>query len=97
MTKKIAAILIRDPDRIGTTLPLVEHMHNDGCRFELFFIGFGPCQLAESDLARLGRLQERGIVLYTDAPEGGLRDGVCRIDNQAIAGHLHRADAVIPL
>ena len=97
MNKKKAAILIRDPDGIDTKLPLVERMHPCGYRFELFFIGFDPRRLSENDLARLTRLQEQGIVLFTDTPEEGLHRGFKRVDHHTIAEHLQDADVVIPL
>ncbi len=97
MKEQTAAILIRDPRGIGAKLPLVEGLHRCGRRFDLFFIGFGPRELNETERARVNRLRERGVDLYTHSAIVGPCGGFCRGDARDIAGRLERAEMVIPL
>ncbi len=97
MKDKTAAILIRDPRGISAKLPLVERLLRGGGRFELFFIGFAPQQLTETEQARVNRLREREVALFIHTAETGPFDGFRRGDNQDVAGRLDRAEMVIPL
>ena len=97
MHEKTAALLIRDPCAIDIHWSLVAQLHQSGYRFAVFLIGIDPRQFSAADRNHLKRLREWNIDLFTDGPDGGFCHGVGRVDCREIAGHLDRAELVIPL